>query len=36
VSGAVWDGDEVAAVETFAEAMKAASIERKRILASRR
>ncbi|MFN9498052.1 MAG: thiamine phosphate synthase [Erythrobacteraceae bacterium] len=36
VSGAVWGGDEVAAVEAFAEAMKAASIERKRILASRR
>jgi thiamine-phosphate pyrophosphorylase len=36
VSGAVWGGDEVAAVEAFAEAMKAASTERKRILASRR
>jgi len=36
VSGAVWGGDEVAAVEAFAEAMKAASNERKRILASRR
>jgi thiamine-phosphate pyrophosphorylase len=36
VSGAVWNGDEVAVVEAFAEAIKAATIERKRILASRR
>jgi thiamine-phosphate pyrophosphorylase len=36
VSGAVWAGDEVAAIEAFAKAMKEASTERRRILASRR